>query len=1150
MNVLMAYLLGVFLLSLAAVAFLAFRNRVMLKMGVRPIPRRPGQTALIVIGVMLSSVIIAAAFGTGDTLSFSIRNEVIKSLKTIDEVLIPARKKTAEDSFGRAPYVPYERFEQLQVALADNGDIDGLAAQIGETVPALNLRTSLSEGRMRVAGIDGDLPLAFGTFNLTSGKEVSVQDLAPGEVYVNDKAAEELEAEVGDELRLFIEGGAVVYTVRGIVERGGLAGDHSTTLIPLDRAQKMFDRPGQINSIVVSNTGDELGGVEHSKDVAKELRVQFNDRDVASQLKVLLNQPAVIEAIKSQEGDVSETLLDDVAMLREELQRAELGEELISLLGDNEVVDVLRKALDEDDDLSEVSLEAATLFEDLAEFRVIEFKRRGLEEADQAGSFVTTFFVLFSLFSIAVGILLIFLIFVMLASARRSEMGMARAVGAKRRHLVQMFVFEGTAYSLASAAVGVGLGLLVSALMIGVLNRLFATFEEDFRLTVHFEARTILISYCLGMLITFTTVAVSAFRVSRLNIVAAVRGLPAPVVLSTTGWREILLGPVRAFPRPFRLFWRSGLAMATLHPNRALGHLARALLAIVGIPASIVKAIALLVARFFMQGWMPFIGGVLLAWWGVEGIGRDSAFTSGVSLTILGTGLMLRTGLRWTTMRPDRRDRVAFTFTGVVMLVFWSPLIPARLLNRLVGELEGDFEMMFVSGIFMVGAAVWTIMYNADLLLRGLAAVTGRIGKLRPVLVTAVAYPMSNKFRTGLTVAMFALVIFSLMVMSVLSETFGTQFEETKTMTGGWDIRGFVNANTPISDIRASIEAHPDLKLEDFQAVGGYTGAGLRVRQLEAEDPKWEGIGIRAVDDEYLDNTEHKLKLVAEGFGESGEDVWQALKRDSTLAVVGGFSLPTREGATNGNDGEPWLKDLYYDREDSWSPIDIRVREPETGVTVDLKIIAVVDRVHQRVPDLFVPKALLDGAVPFPVPITSYEFKVAAGVDSVKLAKSVEASFVEHGMEAEDWGEIFDREASGGRAFFRLFIGFMSLGLLVGVAGLGVVSTRAVVERRQQIGVLRAIGYRRRMIQLSFLFEASFISLMGILIGSVLGIVLGYQAFNDIKTEEAIETIKFNIPWIQIGLILAATYLFSLLATFLPARAASRTYPAEALRYE
>ena len=72
------------------------------------------------IGVMLSTVIIAAAFGTGDTLSFSIRNEVLTSLETVDEVLIPARKKTVEDSFASVPYVPYQRFEELKVTLADN----------------------------------------------------------------------------------------------------------------------------------------------------------------------------------------------------------------------------------------------------------------------------------------------------------------------------------------------------------------------------------------------------------------------------------------------------------------------------------------------------------------------------------------------------------------------------------------------------------------------------------------------------------------------------------------------------------------------------------------------------------------------------------------------------------------------------------------------------------------------------------------------------------------------------------------------------------------------------------------------------------------------------------------------------------------------
>ena len=91
-------------------------------------------------------------------------------------------------------------------------------------------------------------------------------------------------------------------------------------------------------------------------------------------------------------------------------------------------------------------------------------------------------------------------------------------------------------------------------------------------------------------------------------------------------------------------------------------------------------------------------------------------------------------------------------------------------------------------GVTMVALAVWTVMYNADVLLRILTVLTSRIGGFRPVLVTAVAYPMSAKFRTGLTLAMFALVIFTLIVMSILTEAFGGSNEQIEAATGGWDM--------------------------------------------------------------------------------------------------------------------------------------------------------------------------------------------------------------------------------------------------------------------------------------------------------------------------------------------------------------------------
>ena len=68
--------------------------------------------------------------------------------------------------------------------------------------------------------------------------------------------------------------------------------------------------------------------------------------------------------------------------------------------------------------------------------------------------------------------------------------------------------------------------------------------------------------------------------------------------------------------------------------------------------------------------------------------------------------------------------------------------------------------------------------------------------------------------------------------------------------------------------------------------------------------------------------------------------------------------------------------------------------------------------------------------------------------------------------------------------------------------------------------------------------------------GVVLGLVLSYTAIRDIRAEEAEENLRWVVPWFQIGVIVTVTYVFSLLGTYLPARQASRIYPAEALRYE
>src|SRR5207245_10143837 len=77
-------------------------------------------------------------------------------------------------------------------------------------------------------------------------------------------------------------------------------------------------------------------------------------------------------------------------------------------------------------------------------------------------------------------------------------------------------------------------------------------------------------------------------------------------------------------------------------------------------------------------------------------------------------------------------------------------------------------------------------------------------------------------------------------------------------------------------------------------------------------------------------------------------------------------------------------------------------------------------------------------------------------------------------------------------SFFGLFVGCLALGLVVGVAGVGIISIRSVVERRNEIGILRALGFRKRMVMLAILLESSYIALLGIILGVSLGVDLAY----------------------------------------------------------
>ena len=159
---------------------------------------------------------------------------------------------------------------------------------------------------------------------------------------------------------------------------------------------------------------------------------------------------------------------------------------------------------------------------------LLPVKRDVVDQANETGGIFVSLFTTFGLFSIGVGLLLIFLIFSMLAAERKSEMGMARAVGMQRQHLVRMFTIEGAIYGIGSAIVGAVIGVALGLALVEAVSAIVSQTIEEFTLTPHVQPVSFLTAFLAGGVLTFLTVILSARRISRLNIVRAIKDLPEP----------------------------------------------------------------------------------------------------------------------------------------------------------------------------------------------------------------------------------------------------------------------------------------------------------------------------------------------------------------------------------------------------------------------------------------------------------------------------------------------------------------------------------------------------------------------------------------------------------------------------------------------
>ena len=998
----------IFMLFAAVLLFILFRNPILVKMALRQVFRRPARGILVVVGLMLATAIIMSAFTTGDSMTYSVKSSVIQSLRSMDELI-----RVDEDSdLWQSQAVPDDFSDEIFTAIAaeldPDPDVDGLLPIVTETVAVVNLESQQFEANALITGLDPARASTFDEVLDTDGAPVDIGSLGDDELYLDSEGAEELGAEAGDVLQLFLGPQSFrEMTVKAVMDGWFFnSGQYEVVMaVSLERAQELLDKEGRLSYILVSNTGDDEEGVE------------------------------LTESVVGRHGDLP-ALVDNGLEMH-------------------------------------------------------DVKQEGIDFANEWGNLFLSFFTVFGLFSIGVGLLLIFLIFSMLAAERKAELGMSRAIGMKRGHLIRMFIAEGAIYGLGSSVVGVLVGIVLGYILVkATAGAIGQDVTSEFSLSTHVQLVSVLVSFFLGTVVTLVTVAFASWRISRINIVRAIRDIPEPRHSRAT--KKALVG---------------GIALILI--------------------------------------------GLLLMWRGYD-TSNLVPFLLGPSLAVLGAAIVLRyfgVARRW-----------ALSGAGLLLVVWW--LLPPSVSRAIKDDWTSDFTVFFVTGTMLVLGAVLVTVNNTDFVLGLVSRTVGRIKGFAPIIKSSIAYPLRFGFRTGISVAMFAVVIYSVTVMSVVIEGFNELLGDEDRLGGGYQVMAFsLNETNPVTDLTAAIEANPDL---DFVSrVEGKPSVGILRNIWEAEARLTDGMEdgyadtiLTGVDVDFADSNLYQIMLSTPEYLEDGEvdtrKLWRDVKEKPGLAVVNSFLVPSRSDFQFDVDAERFtlagVEGLFQEN-DYIDPVQIEVRDLKSNTTVELTVVGVFDDFASQglLPvAVYTSTRLLDAQLPRDVDPNQFFFNVEPGTEDA--APKIEAEFFTNGMETLDIHEVIDGLQGSNRSFTNLLLAFMSLGLVVGIAALGVVSARAVVERRHQIGVLRAIGYSRGMVQLSFLLEASFIALLGIGLGLVLGLLTSINVISSIRYEES--DIRLVVPWAQVLLIVVVAYVLSLLTTFLPARSAGRIAPAEALRYE
>jgi putative ABC transport system permease protein len=467
-------------------------------------------------------------------------------------------------------------------------------------------------------------------------------------------------------------------------------------------------------------------------------------------------------------------------------------------------------------------------------------------------------------------------------------------------------------------------------------------------------------------------------------------------------------------------------------------------------------------------------------------------------------------------------------------------------------------ELSFiVLGLVEVFAGVLLLTSAAPILV-------GRLGKSKrltkrfgPVLPVALAHPLSSPVRTAVVMGMFSITVFSVVVLSGYAEQFDNYSSSfVEEAEGDYELLLTGSRARPIE-----LPADPaNWNLSQGTAESIDSVARIHRSQVFLENAEGDRMPylLRGFDANFSEHGGLPLYTWDPSLGTTEQQVWMTVSdREDLVIVDASFGL---ESVADGSG----LSTLSFSIGESISLID-------TSNPGNVKIVKVagfmeqssylfsagvwiadepaIEQFDARLTRMYV--SVDDEAqastnfVASDAPISSMGKSSDVRLASQELAEQLELGLNDDGVQVSIIAKDVMVIQSLVLALLAIFEAYLSLGLIVGIAGIGVVTVRSVSERTKTIGILRALGYRRSMVMSTFMIEVVWVAVLGMLNGAAIAIGFHRALYETFWKDQGA---SFSLPLTTIFLVVFGGLALVLAATAYPIRKASLVPPSAALR--